>query len=283
MNTSCLFVNLVRLCKIFGLGILILTLFLWAFQTYGVYHFSHSDTAPDSLETPGIERIALQAEDGSIIYVWVAQPEKNKAIIISFHGNFAEIAPSFKRLLPWVESGYGLIMLEYRGSSNAPGRLSEKRLRSDAQTVYDRLDQLIPGKADTDPVFVHGYSLGSSPATWLAAHRPIDGLIFEAGYTRLIDYWERRYKGIPIFRLMWSERHENIEIIPNVTAPILILHGAKDGALPVAWPKAIFEVAKAPKRLIVYPQGSHADLHRHGMLEDVRAFITNPIRFVTSH
>ena len=269
------------------LGALMLALFLWAFQTYGVYHFSHSDSGPDSLETPGIERIALQAEDGSTIYVWVAQPEKTNPVIISFHGNFAEIAPSFKRLLPWVEKGHGLIMLEYRGSSNAPGRLNEKRLKSDAQTVYDHLSQLIPGRADEEsnrhPIFIHGYSLGSSPATWLAAHRPTDGLIFEAGYTRLIDYWERRYRGLPIFRLMWSERHENIEVIGNVTAPILILHGAKDAALPVAWPKAVLDAAKAPKRFILYPQGSHADLHHHGMLEDVHAFITDPIRFVATH
>lgn len=257
-------------------GVIAVSIFLWAFQTWGVYRFPATDPGAK----PNIVVKELTAKDGSQIYVWVSQPANGQPVIVSFHGNFTTISPSFERLEPLLDQGIGLVMLSYRGSGETTGHLNEKRMKADAETVYDNLPTLIDGGIEDREVFAHGYSLGSSPGTWLAANRPVDGLIFEAGYGRLYDYWERRYKGIPIFRFMWAERNENIDQIDAVEAPILFLHGAQDPALPVSWAREVYEKAKAPKRFVLYPDGAHANLHDHGMIEDVSKFVAGPLEFV---
>jgi len=184
--------------------------------------------------------------------------------------------------VPLVSQGHGVVMLEYRGSGAAPGRLNEKRMKADAEVVYDALGDLIEGGIEGRKIISHGYSLGTSPGIWLAANRPVDGLVVEAGFARLTDYWERRYFSVPIFRLMWAERLENQRDIAAVSAPVLMLHGAKDPALPLAWPQASFDAVSAPKKFVLYPEGAHSDLVDHGMVADVTAFVADPAGFVAA-
>ncbi len=258
------------------LGVIAVFALLWAFQSWGVYRFPQTDAGPK----PGIAVKELYSSDGAPIYVWVSQPAAGQPVIVSFPGNFTTISPSFERLQPLMDQGIGLVMLSYRGSGETPGQLNEQRMKADAEAVYDNLSHLIEGGIENRAIFAHGYSLGSSPGTWLASKRAVDGLIFEAGYGRLYDYWERRYKGIPLFRFMWAERNENIKLIDDIDAPILFMHGAKDPALPVVWAREVFDAATGPKRFVLYQDGAHSDLHEHGMIEDVLQFVAGPLEFV---
>ena len=60
------------------------------------------------------------------------------------------------------------------------------------------------------------------------------------------------------------------ERIGKVTVPLLVLHGARDGVVPIAFGERLFSLANEPKRFVRFAEGGHNDLDRHGALDAVR-------------
>jgi uncharacterized protein len=58
-----------------------------------------------------------------------------------------------------------------------------------------------------------------------------------------------------------------------VRPPILVMHGARDGVIPVRFSKRLFALAHQPKRFILYDKGRHNDLDDYGATKDALAFI----------
>ena len=58
-----------------------------------------------------------------------------------------------------------------------------------------------------------------------------------------------------------------------MTAPLLVLHGERDGVVPIALGERLFSLANEPKRFVRFAGGAHDDLDQHGALDAVRPFI----------
>ena len=86
------------------------------------------------------------------------------------------------------------------------------------------------GVPSSDTVLV-GNSLGSGPATELAASLPVAGLVLISGYTSLPDVGAAVYPFVPVRPLM-LDRFDNLAKIGRVAAPILLLHGTADRIIP---------------------------------------------------
>jgi pimeloyl-ACP methyl ester carboxylesterase len=86
------------------------------------------------------------------------------------------------------------------------------------------------GVPSSDTVLV-GNSLGSGPATELAASLPVAGLVLISGYTSLPDFGAAAYPFVPVRPLM-LDRFDNLAKIGRVAAPILLLHGTADRIIP---------------------------------------------------
>ncbi len=61
--------------------------------------------------------------------------------------------------------------------------------------------------------------------------------------------------------------------IAKVSAPLLIVHGTRDGVVPFALGERLFALANEPKRFVRIDGGGHSDLDRFGALDAVRAFL----------
>jgi fermentation-respiration switch protein FrsA (DUF1100 family) len=61
--------------------------------------------------------------------------------------------------------------------------------------------------------------------------------------------------------------------IGAVRAPLLILHGERDGVVPIALGERLYALANEPKRMLRYPEGGHVDLDRLGAVEAVLKFL----------
>jgi fermentation-respiration switch protein FrsA (DUF1100 family) len=118
-----------------------------------------------------------------------------------------------------------------------------------------------------------GTSLGAAAAVQLAARRPVGGLILETPFNRLCEVAEMRFPLFPACIMLPYERWASADLIGQVAAPILILHGDADRTIPLSQGQALFDAAREPKRLIVYPGGRHNDLRLHGAGMDAIAFI----------
>ena len=120
-------------------------------------------------------------------------------------------------------------------------------------------------------IVAYGESLGSGQAVRLAAARPVAGIVLEAPLTSTVVA-RRTYFWLPI-SLLITDKYDNERNIRSVTAPLLILHGEQDGVIPVEMGRRVLRAANEPKRIEVFPQGTHDDLFGHGAWEETRSFV----------
>ena len=63
----------------------------------------------------------------------------------------------------------------------------------------------------------------------------------------------------------------------KITAPVLILHGARDQVVPFVMGERMFELTKAPKNIVRFLDGDHQDLDAQGALHAVGRFLAGDL------
>lgn len=240
---------------------------------YGsIYKFDQTATDPDTSGLPGLREVTFTSEDGAEVSAWIRPPQGNLPVILYFMGNFTSIGPSVGRLAPFLEAGYGLAALVYRGSSGKDGAPGEEVFAGDARALYDQLDTLIDAPVPPDRRIAYGYSLGSGVAVRLAAERDVAAVALEAAYARFCDYFTDRYHGLPFCRVMTRERYDSIDRITRINAPLILFHGEKDDAISIASARRLFDAAAEPKEFHAFADGTHVNLGDKGLYPLALAF-----------
>lgn len=243
------------------------------FQKSAVYKFSPEPGHPSDYDLSSFQEIALATERGHNLRVWASKPQQGMPVFISFYGNFSQFGTSVKRLKPLSDLGFGVVVMEYRGSDEGASPAGELEFARDAVSLYDQLDTIIGFDVEPENRVIHGFSLGTSPATFLASKRDAAALILESGFDRLCRFQQRRLKGLPACKLMWAERHDVVDMIRSIDMPLLVAHGTRDKAIPLPWSEALFDAAKSPKSFKRYEDGGHGDLLNQGLIPDIQAFL----------
>jgi fermentation-respiration switch protein FrsA (DUF1100 family) len=83
---------------------------------------------------------------------------------------------------------------------------------------------------------------------------------------------QRRF---PYFPARWlvRDRFDSIAKIASVEMPVLVLHGVRDAITPASLGERLYEAARQPKELRLFPEAGHADLYDHGAEQAVIAFV----------
>jgi hypothetical protein len=162
-------------------------------------------------------------------------------------------------------------MMTYRGYGGSTGSPSEAANVGDARLAYAAL---VREGVPPSSIVAYGESLGSGIAVQLAAELPVAGVILDAPYTSIVDVAAKAYPFLPV-RLFLVDRYETTRYIAKIKAPLLILHGERDGVVPVAMGRELARLAPGPKKLVVFPNGHHSDLYVEGnnAIDAVRAWI----------
>ena len=245
-----------------------------AMQRSFMYHPYPLMTSPAALGLPEMQEIRLVSRDQMTLISWYAPPKKKGLPIVLYcHGNAGNIATRAFKVKPFLQSGYGVIMVGYRGYGTNPGLPSESGLSVDAETAFQYLRaQGIPN----NHIVIYGESLGSGVAVNLAVIQHPGALILEAAFTSAVDVAKVTYWYLPV-ELLMKDRFDSIRCIAHVHAPVLMLHGKRDGVVPIALGKRLFAAAAAPKEFVTIPHGMHANLHEYGALERAIEFIKRHI------
>ena len=125
---------------------------------------------------------------------------------------------------------------------------------------------------DPARIVLWGFSLGSGVAVAVAAEHPVGGLILEAPYSSIADVAAGAYPFLPVRRLLKDTFRSDLRI-KQVTAPLLVMHGAQDATIPITFGQQLFAMAREPKQFVRFDQGGHADLGNFGAVETARQFI----------
>ena len=224
--------------------------------------------SPQQAGFPEAEEHVLDTADGEKVIVWHVPAKPGHAVVIHFPGNGDYLAGLAGRFRDITADGTGLVALSYRGYAGSSGRPSEQGLLEDAAAAY----AFTAARYGADQIVVWGFSLGSGVAVALAAEQPIGKLILEAPYTSLVDVAATHFPLVPVRWLVRDRFHSDARIA-RVTAPLLIMHGARDATIPISFGERLFALAREPKQFVRFPEGGHNDLDNYGAIETARHFI----------
>ena len=163
----------------------------------------------------------ITASDGTRIMTWFFEGDKDKPLLLYFHGNTGQIArfaPAMKKI---AKAGYSIAMIEYRGFGNTKGKISQAAEFSDAVSFFDYYKHKTNKK-----IILYGYSFGCAFALGLTQYRNPDGIILTAPFSSL--YQEVKEYPVPFAYLVLKDKYPSDEYIKNIKCPILIMHGLDD-------------------------------------------------------
>ena len=257
----------IALATVIAYGCLVLA--AWLGQRRLMYFPDASRVSPAAAGLTDVEERMLDVADGVRLVTWQAAPEPGRPTLLYFHGNAGGLANRAGRFARYRAAGYGLFAVSYRGYGGSSGRPSESANISDAVLAYEALRRR---GIEPDDIVVYGESLGSGVAVALAAQRQVGTIVLDAPYTSIVDIAAGQYPFLPV-RTLLTDRYESDKLIRQVTAPILILHGARDTIIPVEMGRSLHALANEPKRLVIFPLGGHVNLDDHGAVQDVQRWV----------
>lgn len=153
----------------------------------------------------------------------------SKKILLYFHGNAEDIGLAYEMtdLIRTVLQLHVLVV-EYPGYGLYPGKPKAKTILKDADSVYNFVTSTL-NFAPKD-IFAFGRSIGSGPSTWLARFRTLGCLFLMSAYTSIRDV-VKNVAG-KLAQYFVAERFRNIDNMPHIQCPVLLMHGVQDKLVP---------------------------------------------------
>jgi fermentation-respiration switch protein FrsA (DUF1100 family) len=226
-----------------------------------IYHPDASLGTPLSHNIPEVEAINLSSSDGLNITSWFKNTSSDKLVLIFFHGNSGHIGNLVAKIRPYVDAGFGILLVGYRGYGGNQGKPSEKGLYEDAATALEFL--LLSGVTSNRWV-LYGESLGSAIAVEMAARfnftAPVASVVLEAPFTSMADAAKAHYPFIPI-KLLLKDKYNSLSKIEKITSPLMVLHGDIDKIVPQKLGIKLFDAANDPKYSLWINGAGHNDLY----------------------
>src|SRR6266566_7855566 len=265
-----------------GLAYLVLLLLAWRFQDRLAFPAPRASLPdPKSVGVTNGERLEIVSSDGTKLVGWFLKPEVGEVDgarsnlpqppppsptsptspgLLWFYGNGENIAAIWPLVRAFQPPGTAVLVLDYPGYGGSGGRATESALYAAADAAYAALAT----RPDVDPrrIYVYGRSLGSAPATYTAAHRPVAGLILESPFTNAAAMAKYHYGLLPRFLLRLSL--DNVANVRRVSCPILLFHGAADRLVPTAMGMAVAAAAAGPVEVVLIHGAGHNETYDRG-------------------
>lgn len=252
-------------------GYLLFLVVIVIFQRCFLY-FPFDNARPDLTRSPDMDVIKVETADGLALQGWYKEPaEKDKPVILFFHGNAGSIEVRPAKIMPFLENKYGVLLAEYRGYGGNPGKPSEQGLYQDGRAYLDWLIE--EQKIKPENIVLYGESLGSGIAVQMGTEYNIKGLILEVPFSSALDVARLKFFIIPFKNILMWDQYLSDEKIAKITKPVLIGVAGKDIVIPSQFGRKLYEAANEPKLIFEYPLATHMDIHHHGFARDMIDFV----------
>ena len=252
------------------IGYLILIISLFIFQRSFLYFPEKGKIDSSYFLNTELEEISFSTSDELILKSWVKKPEsEDEFTILIFHGNGGHVGHRVSKFETFIEKGYGLFFLEYRGYADNPGKPSEKGLYNDALAAIKFLSEK---NIKSNKIILYGESLGCGIAVKLSTEFEFAATILEAPFTSINDVAQKLYWYLPAKWLV-LDRYNIIDIVNKIKSPLLILHGEKDRIIDINFGKKVFKAANQPKESLFVPHAGHNNLFEFDVQKKILFFL----------
>jgi hypothetical protein len=204
------------------------------------------------------EEVSLEPEAGIRLHAWFFPHPEPLASLLFCHGNAGNISHRLGNVRELVDTGFQVLLFDYRGYGHSSGAPREPGLYRDAAAAWAHL----VGRADTAgaPRIIFGRSLGGAVAVDLAcgAGADADGLIVESTFTSIRTLTRLIYH-LPLPEL--PVKYDSLSKIGRLKMPLLAIHGERDELIPYSDGRALFEAAPEPKTWYRIRGAGHNDTY----------------------
>lgn len=199
----------------------------------------------------------------------LSNPYSSK-LFLYFHGNAEDIFNSsstsniVKTYLP-----FNALSVEYPGYSIYYEEKSAETIEEDSLILFDFLVKEL--QINPKNIIICGRSIGSGPATYLAAKRKPGALILISPIKSIRDTVNGM---VGPMKYLVKNRFNNYERIKEVTCPLLVIHGQKDNLIPYKDAIDLAERTSGPYELVLPENMTHNQIHVfEDFLEPIRNFL----------
>jgi pimeloyl-ACP methyl ester carboxylesterase len=196
------------------------------------------------------EQVSIPSMNGKIDG-WLYKQNNEKAPLIIFFNGAGECSAETVRkfyedgILSEYFPDYNFLCTDYPSYGFSDGYVSEAAMKEFAIHSYDTATEW--DFVDHSNITVIGYSIGTGPASYLAAHRELTSLILLATYD---EFWDQFVRNIKMdekrrdikkvttkvqwmfYRLLWSYNVDPYDYAKKVDEPVLIISSWEDITIP---------------------------------------------------
>lgn len=186
-----------------------------------------------------------------VAMLYLPNPEARYTLLFS-HGNAEDLGYLAPFLSLLRDAGFAVLAYDYRGYGlSSPVKPTVVLAGEDEQAVFRHATQVLGIPASR--IILHGRSVGSGPAIALATREPVAGLVVESGFVST-------YRVMTRWPLLPFDKFPNLELMPSVRCPVLVIHGRQDEIIPFWHGEALHAAAPQPKQAFWVDGAGHNDL-----------------------
>ena len=228
------------------------------FEHSQVYHPSRVLEATGAELGRPFEDVRFVASDGVELNGWFFPADANSRraslAVLLCHGNGGHISHRLELARALLSTGVCVFLFDYRGYGRSAGRPTEQGTYRDGEAAYRWLENKgFAGKK----IILFGESLGGGVAAELASRLPAAGLILQSTFTCIPDIGADLFPWLPV-RLLARIKYDTLSKLPQVKAPVLIMHSRGDRLVRFQHSQKNFAAANDPK-LFCELVGDHND------------------------
>lgn len=202
----------------------------------------------------GFKSVSIPTPDGEILSAYYHQPDGNKETVLVFHGNGDAAAYQQIKAKALVDTGYGALLVEYRGYGGSTGSPTAAGLFIDGIASYDFVR-----KMGNQPIGLYAHSLGTGVAVHLATKRKVFALVLESPFDSLQAVAQNQMPFIPM-GIFLKHKFRSDELIGQIDTPILIMHGSDDALIPIEHGRRLMKAAPPDTVFMEIPGAGHNNL-----------------------
>ncbi len=217
----------------------------------------------------GITRVKLTNAQGITLRgVALAYPDAIANIVI-YPGNGMTVSNANTFLHRFSKLPANILMLDYQGmgASEKAEKIKLKALQQDALQVYDYATEVFQ---NDHPILVHGVSMGSILAAFVASERDVEGVVLDGAIDNvpelvdnLMPAWSKVFTRIVVAPELANI--DNSDYVSEYYGPLLILAGEKDKTTPLTDAETLYQQSPSPqKTLLLIPEATHAKTMKYG-------------------
>ncbi|GAV85033.1 Abhydrolase_5 domain-containing protein [Cephalotus follicularis] len=204
-----------------------------------------------------VEVLKLPTRRGTdVVAVYIRHPLANSTLLYS-HGNAADLGQMYELFIELsIHLRVNLMGYDYSGYGQSTGKPSEQNTYADIEAAYKCLEESYGAKQED--IILYGQSVGSGPTLDLAARLPqLRAVVL---HSPILSGLRVMY---PVKRSYWFDIYKNIDKIPLVNCPVLVIHGTSDEVVDCSHGKQLWELCKEKYEPLWLKGGNHCDLEHY--------------------